>query len=82
MSPPPPLALGPVILLSMIGIVCVFQAIMSHSPFEWGVVAGAFFLVAGYMVGKSFVPVKKYRDPSVPSAETPTATPPTAGEGI
>jgi hypothetical protein len=49
-------------LLALLGATGVAQAFASNLPLAWGVTAGASLLGCGYLVVRSLIPVKRYRD--------------------
>jgi hypothetical protein len=63
----------PIILFTMIGIVFVFETIMSGAPLPWGICAGGCLFIVGYLVVRSFIPVKRFRDDPVSVPVAPTA---------
>jgi hypothetical protein len=52
----------PVLVLAAFGIVGIIQAVVSGRAIVWGIAAGVCLLICGYLIVKSLVPIKRYRD--------------------
>jgi hypothetical protein len=52
----------PVLVLAAFGIVGIIQAVVSGRAVVWGIAAGVSLLICGYLIVKSLVPIKRYRD--------------------